>query len=373
MLGGWQLNGIATLLSGFPFTPQIGSNRSGDGDTRNPDRPSLNPAFSGPVMLGQPEPVVQSERLRAAGRGDVREPGPGSVDRAGTGGSGSFAVQEHRRCPRSAPAAIPRGVFQRAEPREFRDAERRRYFPTATISASAGLITTHGHHLAADSIRVKTGSMRRSVVLLLTVLVTGAWGPRGHQAANRAAVKSIPADGPTFLAAFEDWIAKTGPLPDSWRGATEPYSKIFEDPNHGWFKEQFSFLTVIPRSRYEFVLKLYDEYQRIKYTDPARAALTNVRWTGTLPYAAMENYDRMKSAMRTYRGLIASKDAAARAMPVAGPGHGVLHGLDGALYGGRRAATARPASTTMAGWARIPRATPRTRACTAGSSRSSWT
>ncbi len=54
LVSGWQLNGIATLLSGFPFTPQIGSNRSGDGDTRNPDRPSLNAAFSGPVVEGNP-------------------------------------------------------------------------------------------------------------------------------------------------------------------------------------------------------------------------------------------------------------------------------------------------------------------------------
>ncbi|MDQ1470401.1 MAG: hypothetical protein QOJ99_1881 [Bryobacterales bacterium] len=52
--GGWQVNGIATLLSGFPFTPQIGSSRSGDGDTRNPDRPSVNPGFSGPVIQGSP-------------------------------------------------------------------------------------------------------------------------------------------------------------------------------------------------------------------------------------------------------------------------------------------------------------------------------
>jgi hypothetical protein len=41
-------------LSGFPFTPQIGSNRSGDGDTRNPDRPSINPSFTGPVLLQKP-------------------------------------------------------------------------------------------------------------------------------------------------------------------------------------------------------------------------------------------------------------------------------------------------------------------------------
>ena len=51
---------------------------------------------------------------------------------------------------------------------------------------------------------------------------------------------------------------------------------------------------------------LYDEYVRIREKDPDRAALTNVRWTGTLPYAAMENYDRMKSAMRAYRSLSAN-------------------------------------------------------------------
>jgi hypothetical protein len=54
LVSGWQLNAIVTLLDGFPFTPQIGSNRSGDGDTRNPDRPSLNPTFSGPVVSGNP-------------------------------------------------------------------------------------------------------------------------------------------------------------------------------------------------------------------------------------------------------------------------------------------------------------------------------
>ena len=54
LIGGWQANGIASLLSGFPFTPQVGSNVSGDGDSRNPDRPSLNTLFKGPVLLRRP-------------------------------------------------------------------------------------------------------------------------------------------------------------------------------------------------------------------------------------------------------------------------------------------------------------------------------
>ena len=149
----------------------------------------------------------------------------------------------------------------------------------------------------------------RVMLLCGVAMLTGGWGVRGHQSANRAAVRSLPADGPLFLKDYEDWIAKTGPVPDSWRGSGEPYSKIFEDPNHGWFKEQFIFMPAILRSRYEFVLRLYDEFLKIRDKDPERAALTNVRWTGTLPYAAMENYDRMKSAMRLYRRAAADSSA----------------------------------------------------------------
>ncbi|HEY2382534.1 MAG TPA: TonB-dependent receptor [Terriglobia bacterium] len=52
--GGWMLNSIVTAQSGFPFTPQLGFNPSNNGDTRNPVRPFVNPAFSGPVVLGNP-------------------------------------------------------------------------------------------------------------------------------------------------------------------------------------------------------------------------------------------------------------------------------------------------------------------------------
>jgi hypothetical protein len=51
LVSGWVFNTITTLLSGFPLTPQVGSNISGDGDTRNPDRPVLNPSFVGPITV----------------------------------------------------------------------------------------------------------------------------------------------------------------------------------------------------------------------------------------------------------------------------------------------------------------------------------
>lgn len=86
--GGWQLNGITTLMSGFPFTPQVGANRSGDGDTRNPDRPSLNPAFDGPVVEGNPNQWFNPNAFVRPpagtygnlGRGTYRGPGMAALD-----------------------------------------------------------------------------------------------------------------------------------------------------------------------------------------------------------------------------------------------------------------------------------------------------
>jgi hypothetical protein len=54
LYGGWMLNSIVTAQSGFPFTPQLGYNPSNNGDTRNPVRAFVNPAFTGPVVLGNP-------------------------------------------------------------------------------------------------------------------------------------------------------------------------------------------------------------------------------------------------------------------------------------------------------------------------------
>ena len=52
LIGGWQWNGIFNAQSGFPMTPVVGLNQTGNGDTRIPDVPILNPAFKGDVILG---------------------------------------------------------------------------------------------------------------------------------------------------------------------------------------------------------------------------------------------------------------------------------------------------------------------------------
>jgi hypothetical protein len=54
LAGGWSVNSIVTVQSGFPFTPQLSYNPSNNGDTRNPVRPFVNPNFTGPVILGKP-------------------------------------------------------------------------------------------------------------------------------------------------------------------------------------------------------------------------------------------------------------------------------------------------------------------------------
>src|SRR5262249_50714091 len=88
VVGGWQVNAIATILSGFPFTPQIGANRSGDGDTRNPDRPNVNTNFTGPVVQQTQTQwfnpnafsLPQAGTWGNLGRGVYSGPGLGDVD-----------------------------------------------------------------------------------------------------------------------------------------------------------------------------------------------------------------------------------------------------------------------------------------------------
>ncbi len=140
LIGGWQLNGIGTFLSGFPFTPLIGSNRSGDGDIRNPDRPSVNPNFSGPVLLRKPSQWFNPNAFvlpapgtfGSLGRGTLTGPGLADVDLSlfkNTAVSERTSLQF-------------RAEFFNAFNRVNFGLPNTTVFSSGAISASAGLITT---------------------------------------------------------------------------------------------------------------------------------------------------------------------------------------------------------------------------------------
>jgi len=89
LVSGWRVGGIINVRSGFSFSPLVGSNRSGNGDTSvNPDRPSLNPASTGPIIIGTQRQWFNPNAFSLptagtfgnVGRGTIRGPALQTVD-----------------------------------------------------------------------------------------------------------------------------------------------------------------------------------------------------------------------------------------------------------------------------------------------------
>jgi hypothetical protein len=88
LLSGWKLNGIITVQTGMPFTPLVGFPNSRNGGNGGTDRPSVNPNFTGPIILGSPnrwfDPkafiVPQAGTYGNLGRNTLRGPGLSNVD-----------------------------------------------------------------------------------------------------------------------------------------------------------------------------------------------------------------------------------------------------------------------------------------------------
>jgi hypothetical protein len=146
---------------------------------------------------------------------------------------------------------------------------------------------------------------KQAIALLCTQLLAiqnlSAWGVRGHTLTNLAAVESIPLSGPAILKTQKAYIGHLGTIPDTWRSPSEPFLRISEDANHSWYTEGFDFIPNPPLSRTEFILRVHDEYLRVSKSDPNRAKLLNIRYTGLQAYSIMEGYERMKAGMRLYR------------------------------------------------------------------------
>ena len=86
LASGYTLSTIANVQTGFPFTPQLGYNPTGSGDTRNPVRPDVNPNFKGTVYPKTVAQYFNPAAFRAPANGAVGNlgrdtlTGPGYVD-----------------------------------------------------------------------------------------------------------------------------------------------------------------------------------------------------------------------------------------------------------------------------------------------------
>ncbi len=145
-----------------------------------------------------------------------------------------------------------------------------------------------------------------AAALLLPVMLAEqafAWGMEGHRLINRLAVETLPADVPAFLRSAETARAMEyyGPEPDHWRSAAEPELNAAQAPEHFIDLEWADLVGELPRRRYDFIRAL--TFAQKSHPD---LPLTPEK-VGLQPYQTIEVWERLKSALRDYRGLVAEK------------------------------------------------------------------
>lgn len=120
---------------------------------------------------------------------------------------------------------------------------------------------------------------------------------------NRLAAEHLPPDLPAFLRtpAAIDEIEYLGPEPDRWRSPGEPELSNAQAPEHFIDLELADVVGRLPKRRYDFIAALY----AAGLTHPNLAAEMRPEKTGLQPYVTTEIYQRLKAAMREYRGLSA--------------------------------------------------------------------
>jgi hypothetical protein len=119
-----------------------------------------------------------------------------------------------------------------------------------------------------------------------------AWGNEGHRIINRLAAANLPADVPAFLhseAAINE-IEYLGPEPDRWRSPAEPELNAVQSPEHFLNFEPADALGTLPHRRPDFEAMAFAAGQR-----PEKIGLQ--------PWEATEVWERLKAALREYRGL----------------------------------------------------------------------
>ena len=122
--------------------------------------------------------------------------------------------------------------------------------------------------------------------LTLTGLAHG-WWVVGHGVIAEAAVTGLPDEIPAFFRESGKQLAHLAGDPDRWKNPKAPHLRAAESPDHFLDLENFQGKH-LPTGRWKAIALLQELKQ-----DPEK--------TGMLPYAIMENYERLCCAFRDYR------------------------------------------------------------------------
>jgi hypothetical protein len=120
---------------------------------------------------------------------------------------------------------------------------------------------------------------------------------------NRIAGEALPSDIPEFLRspAAIDALEYFGPEPDRWRSPAEPELDAAQAPEHFIDLEYADLAGPLPRNRYDYIRAL--AVAQAKHPDLPLSP----EKVGLQPYVTNEVFQRLQSAMRDYRALVAAK------------------------------------------------------------------
>jgi hypothetical protein len=143
-----------------------------------------------------------------------------------------------------------------------------------------------------------------SLVPMMTVQRSLAWGVDGHHMINRLAGQTLPDDVPAFLRGPDalDAMSYYAPLPDHWRSPAAPELTVATAPEHFIQLETVDqIFKTLPRNRYDYV-------RALAAAQPEHPDLVlTAEKVGLQPYQADEVWERLLIGIRDYRELVAEK------------------------------------------------------------------
>ncbi len=132
-------------------------------------------------------------------------------------------------------------------------------------------------------------SLAACLLLVLVPLTAGAWGEKGHLMINRLAIEAASSKLPEFMNAAREQIIYNAYEPDRWReeGRTSAMNTA-QAADHFFDSEYWGAISTIEPDRYAFMEKVAAK----------KIELVKI---GYLPYAILENYEKLVNAFRFWR------------------------------------------------------------------------